>query len=220
MHYKTRIPFSILLAATGLFLCALTCCAGKTSPTTTATPEENPAPRTPTLHEILKAKAESAKEFIRRNGYSTDYCILIDFSIHSGKKRFFVWDYKADSILMSSLCAHGYGKNSTVSKPVFSNIEGSYCSSLGKYKIGVRAYSKWGINVHYKMHGLEPTNDNAFKRIVVLHSYEYIPEEETYPAHLPLGMSQGCPVISNETMRSIDELLQKQEKPLLMWIYN
>lgn len=220
MTHKISIPLFLLLLAISLFLYGLTCCAGKTSPTTVTAPDETPVAPTPTLEEILKPKADLTKEFCMKNGYNTDYCILIDFSIHSGKKRFFVWDFKSDSILLSSLCAHGYGKNSTASKPIFSNVEGSYCSSLGKYKIGIRSYSKWGINVHYKMHGLEPTNDNAFKRIVVLHSFEYIPEEETYPTHLPLGMSQGCPVISNETMRSIDELLKKQEKPLLMWIYN
>ncbi len=199
MLHKTPTPVFLLLVAAGLLLCGIT---------SAATPEES-----------LRDKAHAARTFCRANGYNTDYCILIDFGIHSGKKRFFVWDFKGDSILLSSLCAHGYGKNSTTAKPVFSNIEGSYCSSLGKYKIGVRSYSKWGINVHYKMHGLEPTNSNAFKRIVVLHSFEYVPEEETYPTHLPLGMSQGCPVISNETMRSVDKLLQKQDKPLLMWIY-
>lgn len=79
---------------------------------------------------------------------------------------------------------------------------------------------QWGINVHYKLHGLEPTNDNAFKRIVVLHSYTPLPATEVYPSHLPLGMSQGCPVICNETMRQIDVLLKAETKPVLLWIYN
>lgn len=173
----------------------------------------------PSLHELLKIKADSAKIYCTEKGLNTNYCILIDFSIHSGKKRFFVWDFTGDSIKHSSLCAHGYGKNSTVNKPVFSNIEGSYCSSLGHYKTGVRSYSKWGINVHYKLHGLDATNNNAFKRIVVLHSYEYIPDSEIHPQHLPLGMSQGCPVISDATMRHVDALLRKEKKPMLMWIY-
>ena len=89
-----------------------------------------------------------------------------------------------------------------------------------EYKVGIRAYSKWGINVHYKLHGLEPTNDNAFKRIVVLHSYTPLLATEVYPSHLPLGMSQGCPVICNETMRQIDVLLKAETKPVLLWIYN
>jgi hypothetical protein len=52
-------------------------------------------------------------------------------------------------------------------KPVYSNVVGSNCTSLGKYKIGKRSYSNWGINIHYKMHGLESSNSNAFKRHVV-----------------------------------------------------
>ena len=103
---------------------------------------------------------------------------------------------------------------------LFLAIRREVFASLGKYKVGIRAYSKWGINVHYKLHGLEPTNDNAFKRIVVLHSYTPLPATEVYPSHLPLGMSQGCPVICNETMRQIDVLLKAETKPVLLWIYN
>lgn len=36
----------------------------------------------------IKLYADSAKEFIRGKGYRDDFCFLVDFSIHSGKKRF------------------------------------------------------------------------------------------------------------------------------------
>lgn len=167
----------------------------------------------------LKSKADSAKIYCKKQGLNTKYCFLVDFSIHSGKKRFFVWDFEKDSIKYESLCCHGYGRNSTQEKPVFSNVEGSYCSSLGKYKVGVKSYSQYGINVHYKLHGLEKTNNNAFKRWVVLHSHNPVPDNNIYPKHLPLGWSQGCPVISNSTMKKIDELIKKEKKPILLWIY-
>lgn len=168
----------------------------------------------------LKAKADSAGLYCVKKGYSTQYCILIDFSIHSGKNRFFVWDFSQDSIKYQGLCCHGYGQKSTQKTPVFSNVEGSYCSSLGKYKVGARAYSNWGINVHYKMHGLEKTNSNAFKRWIVLHSHTPVPAKEIYPRHLPLGWSQGCPVVNDELMRKVDALLKEEKKPVMMWIYN
>ena len=167
----------------------------------------------------MKLKADSAKVYCVDKGFNTNYCFLVDFCIHSGKKRFFVWDFRGDSVVYASLCAHGYGKNSTASKPVFSNVEGSYCSSLGRYKVGIRSYSKWGINVHYKLHGLEPTNDNAFKRVIVLHSYDLVPATDIYPVHLPLGISQGCPVICNDVMRKVDKLLKGEAKPVLLWMY-
>ena len=167
----------------------------------------------------LKLKADSAKVYCVDKGFNTNYCFLVDFCIQSGKKSFFVWDFRGDSVVYASLCAHGYGKNSTASKPVFSNVEGSYCSSLGRYKVGIRSYSKWGINVHYKLHGLEPTNNNAFKRVIVLHSYDLVPATDIYPVHLPLGISQGCPVICNDVMRKVDKLLKGEAKPVLLWMY-
>lgn len=167
----------------------------------------------------LKAKADTAKQYSKSKGFSERYCILIDFSFHSGKNRLFVWDFERDTIKMQGLCCHGYGQQSTQKTPVFSNVEGSYCSSLGKYRVGDWAYSKWGINVHYKMHGLEKTNNNAFKRWIVLHSHTPMPKKEIYPTHLPLGWSQGCPVVSDDLMRKLDALLKEEKKSLLLWIY-
>ena len=149
----------------------------------------------------LKEKARVAEAYCKSKGFNTNYCFLVDFSVHSGKKRFFVWDFKEGCVKYASLCAHGHGKNSTHSKPVYSNVVNSGCSSLGKYKVGIRSYSKYGINVHYKLHGLESTNDNAFKRYVVLHSFTPVPSAEIYPVHLPLGISLGCPVVCDEVMR-------------------
>lgn len=170
----------------------------------------------------LKQKANEAMIFCEKNNYNTDFCILIDMKIHSGRNRMFVWNFKTNNIDRKALCAHGCGKGdkiSTGAKPIFSNIEGSLCSSLGKYKLGIRSYSQWGINIHYKMHGLEPTNNNAYKRIIVFHSHTPLPDKEIFPQHLPMGWSFGCPVTSDEMMTYIDKKLQSSKKPALMWIY-
>jgi hypothetical protein len=173
----------------------------------------------PNVLQSLKLKADTARAYCKQKGLNTNFCLLVDMKIHSGKNRFFVWDLEADTIIGKSLCAHGRGQGSTLSKPVFSNREGSYCTSIGKYKTGARAYSQYGINVHYKLHGLEATNSNAYKRIVVLHSYDYVPQFEIAPAYLPLGYSLGCPVIDNALMRKLDTLFKKQKKATLLWIY-
>ena len=172
--------------------------------------------------ERLKLKADSAMRYCKRKGFDTKHCFLLDFKIHSGKNRFFVWDFENDTIKYSGLCCHGYGNNAnrnTYDKLVFSNVPGSLCSSLGRYKVGIRSYSQWGINVHYKLHGLDKTNSNAFERIVVLHSHSPVPDEEIYPDHLPLGYSQGCPVLSDNFMRKVDDLLKDTKKPVLLWAY-
>ncbi len=168
----------------------------------------------------LKHKADTIKQFCKQKRFNTKYCFLVDFSRHSGRNRFFAWDLKRDTILFSGLCCHGYGKNSTKSTPEFSNQLNSYCSSLGKYKIGESGYSKWGIHILYKLYGLDRTNSNACRRSVVLHSYSPVPESEIYPIHLPLGWSQGCSVISKETMTKADNLLKEQTEPVILWIYD
>ncbi len=167
----------------------------------------------------LEAKADTALVFCKNKEFDTSFCILVDMKIHSGKNRFFIWDFKKDTIMHAGLCCHGAGGESSGSQPVFSNTPGSNCTSLGKYKIGIRSYSNYGIRVHYKLHGLEKTNNNAYKRIVVLHSHNPVPDYEIYPFHLPMGYSLGCPVISNELMTTLDGLLKKAGKPVLLWIY-
>lgn len=170
----------------------------------------------------LSEKASQAKDYCINHQMNTDFCILIDMSVHSGKYRFFVYDFAADQIVRSALCAHGCGKDdkkSTQETPVFGNEMGSYLTSLGKYKIGSRAYSQWGINVHYKLHGLETSNSNAYKRVVVLHSYTPVSTTEIHPDHLPLGWSFGCPVVDDATMHYLDAKLKKSKNPVLLWIY-
>lgn len=42
----------------------------------------------------------------------------------------------------------------------------------------------------------------------------------TLSSDTPLGISQGCPVISDEVMRKVDRLLKAEKKPVLLWIYD
>lgn len=170
----------------------------------------------------LEEKATEALAFCKKNGYNTDFCILIDMKIHSGRNRMFVWDFKQEKVEHEALCAHGCGRGnnrSTGGKPVFSNTDGSLLTSLGKYKLGARAPSQYGIKIHYKMHGLEPSNNNAYKRIIVLHSHTPVAAREIFPLHLPMGWSFGCPVTDDTTMRYLDKKLKASKKPVLLWIY-
>ncbi|MES2734022.1 MAG: murein L,D-transpeptidase catalytic domain family protein [Bacteroidota bacterium] len=165
------------------------------------------------------SKIREAKAFCRQQKLDTMIAFFVDMRIHPGKNRFFVYQFTTNEILHTGLCCHGMGSQSSATTPVFSNEKDSYCTSVGKYKLGARAYSHWGINIHYKMHGLDSTNTNAFSRIVVLHSYQQVPGHEIYPTPLPLGWSQGCPVISNELMTKLDGLLKNRKMPVMLWIY-
>ena len=166
--------------------------------------------------ERLKDKAKLAKAYCIKNNMDLEVCILVDMQIHSGKKRLFLWDFKGDSILKSGVCSHGTCNETTPSN--FSNVPNSHCSSLGKYKLGKRVYSTFGVNYSYKLHGLESTNSKAYDRVIVFHSWDIIEEEEVYPNEIV--ESWGCPSISNQLMIEMDEILKNKKKSVLFWIYN
>jgi len=176
-----------------------------------------------TVVQQTRAKAKSAYQYCKSKKMNTSICILIDMGIHSGLNRFIIWDFKKDTIIYSCLVSHGccsnpWSKDASKNKPSFSNQDGSHCSSLGKYKIGARGSSSWGIGIKYLLHGLEPSNSNALTRTIVLHSWDAISDTETYPNGTPEGW--GCPSVSNKSMSIIDVKLRSTQKPVLLWVYN
>ena len=174
-------------------------------------------------YDFTQSKANEALDYCKSRRMNEEFCILIDMGIHSGRKRFFVWDFKKDTIVHSFLVAHGscdnpWGMDRSKESPRFSNVDGSHCSSPGKFKIGNRGISSWGVKVNYLLHGLESSNNNALSREIVFHSWEKVSDEEIYPDGTPEGW--GCPAISNNSFKIIDPLLKAASKPVLMWIYD
>lgn len=164
---------------------------------------------------------KEAKAFCKSEKFNEDYYFLVDLSIHSGKNRFLIYDFKSQKITDQNLVTHGscdvLKTNDTKwGKAKCSNSDNSHCSSKGKYKIGKRDYSSWGIKVKYWLHGLESTNTNAEDRVVVLHSWTAVSDKEIYPKYSPL--SWGCPAVSDSFMKLLDEKLQQSKKPVLLWI--
>ena len=129
--------------------------------------------------EFIKALSIEALKYCKNNNYNSNLCFLLDMSVHSGKKRFFVWDLNKKKAILTGLVSHGcfnnpWGTDKSKSNPVFSNSPESHCTSLGKYKIGNPFISEWGIKKGYQLIGLEKTNSNAMRRQIVLHSWEEI----------------------------------------------
>lgn len=169
-----------------------------------------------------EAKLVEALDFCSKKGYSTSYCFLIDLGVHSGLNRFYVYNLDDKKLIKKGSVSHGCGKlpwGRCFSKDdaEFSNESNSHLSSLGKYRVGARYASQWGIKVGYLLYGLESTNSNALKREVVLHSWDVIIDEEV-PRGTPEGW--GCPAVSNAFMTGLDEDLKAIKKPVLMWIFN
>jgi hypothetical protein len=152
------------------------------------------------------------------HNYSTDYCILVDFSKPTGINRFFIYDFSKKKIVEKSLCAQGFGKNWNIFKhSKFSNVSGSNYSSLGKYKVGsLRKMSKAFFGKGYTVYGLDSSNSNALARGILIHRGN--PGFQTYP--LPcIPVSKGCFAVSDKMMYSIETYKQNTNKPILLYAY-
>mgnify|MGYP006200280279 FL=1 len=158
----------------------------------------------------FKNKAQEAFEFCKKNGLDTNTAILVNFAIPSGKNRLVVWDFKQQKILFSSLVAQGKCSDSLT----FSNLPNSNCSALGHYIIGRKTHSQWGEGYSFKLHGLDSSNYLAYYRFIVLHSADYVPEEEIYPKDIP--NSSGCPTVAHPTLNQLKSYISAK-KPMLMW---
>jgi hypothetical protein len=170
--------------------------------------------KTVILNRKLKGKAEEAKQFVKSSGYNTDKCFLIDMGLPSGSKRFYIYDLQKDTLQNAGLVAHGNCFEYWLEGRRYSNVVGSGCTSLGKYKIGASYTGKWGYS--YKLHGLEKTNDNAFERTVVLHAHSCVSETETTDE---ICQSNGCPTVSPNFLKDLKAIINSSGKPVLLWIY-
>jgi hypothetical protein len=139
----------------------------------------------------LNKKVIQAKDYIAEHGFDAEHCFLVDMRIPSGQNRFFVYNLGKDSVEIAGLVTHGSGITNS-DAPVFSNTPNSYCTSLGKYKIGNSYYGKFGLA--YKLYGLDKTNSKAFDRFVVLHAHACVPNDEVSP--FSICESWGCPTVS------------------------
>lgn len=184
------------------------------------------------LPDNIEEKAAELKAYCKKRGYSTELGILVDYSRHSGRPRFYVWDFEQGKVVIESLCAQGCGKDETAGKNMFSNEVGSLCSSLGHYKIGrERAMKKPRGRMAFTLVGLDKTNSNAVVRGILLHAVT-LPTFAIYPLGIPsrrisvLGRtvvypySEGCVTIPFDHYNEVAEKIHRSSKPIILWVYN
>lgn len=166
----------------------------------------------------LKQQADQLRSYLKDNDYNTEYCFLIDMSLPSGKKRFFIYNLKTNTVEESALVTHGIGSNVKGSDDElqFSNEPSSLQTSLGRYKIGSSYTGNFGLS--YKLYGLDKTNSKAYERAVVMHAHHSIPTTETYPVRI--GESFGCPSVAPSFLKTVGTYIKGSQKPIMMWIYN
>ncbi|MEZ0184670.1 murein L,D-transpeptidase catalytic domain-containing protein [Flavobacterium oncorhynchi] len=166
--------------------------------------------------ERFSSQVNEVKKLIKKDSkYNQDIVFLIDMKIPSGKNRFFVYDLKTHKIIDQGLVAHGSGSETkTKGKLKFSNVPNSLSTSLGRYSIGNSYVGKFGKA--YRLHGLDTTNSNAFKRDIVFHYYYDVPykEKDGYICN-----SFGCPMVNKKYFERMAEIIDNSESDILMSIY-
>jgi len=164
--------------------------------------------------EKLGQKADAAKLFVQQKDFNTSVCFLIDMSLPSGQNRFFIYDLTKDSVLAAGLVAHGNCFEYWLEGRKYSNVVGSGCTSLGRYRVGASYTGKFGYS--YKLHGLDTTNNNAFERTVVLHSHSCVPGSAVKDE---ICQSNGCPTVAPNFLGRLKTIINGSKKPVLLWIY-
>ncbi len=133
---------------------------------------------------------------------------VIDYSRPSTDKRLWVFDVASGSLLHREHVSHGQGSGENFARK-FSNIEGSYQTSLGLYRTAETYMGGNGYSL--RMDGLDPGfNDNARQRAIVMHGAWYA-NPDLIRTQGRLGRSQGCPALREQVARVvIDDLKQRQ----------
>lgn len=164
-----------------------------------------PASVQPDRIEVLRQLAKSVgtqiaveRLIIYRDKYRPNsnprYWAAVNFDLHSAKPRLFLFDCVA-GIASGHLCAHGRGSEGPADDgfaEIFSNNDGSNCSSLGIYNCDVTYYGSHGKSLY--LDGLEASNSNARRRHIVMHGADYV-SPSVIAKTKRIGRSLGCPAI-------------------------
>ena len=147
----------------------------------------NPAAaRDAQLLAIARAQLERVGDVI----WKKDIVGIADFGLHSSKKRFHFVDLVNERV-QSYHVTHGTGSDSEHDGWLkrYSNIEGSEATSRGAYLTRSWYTGRYGTSI--RLDGLDPTNDLALPRAIVMHEANY-----ARPEHVArwgkLGRSNGC----------------------------
>ncbi len=131
---------------------------------------------------------------------------IADYSQSSNKKRLYVIDLKNKKLLFNTYVAHGRNTGEEFAKS-FSNVEGSYKSSLGFY---VTEHPITGSHTGFSLliDGVEKGfNDHAVQRAIIIHAAEYA-TENFIKKYGRLGRSYGCPSVPPEMNKPIIDAIK------------
>jgi hypothetical protein len=130
---------------------------------------------------------------------------IADYGQHSAAPRFHIVDLLSGKT-EQFLVAHGKGSDPahTGWLKEFSNVSGSEASSAGAYLTAEEYTGKHGRS--QRLDGLDPINDNARARAIVLHGAWYV-DLGLVGKIGKIGRSQGCFAFSESDLRTVMDKL-------------
>lgn len=134
-----------------------------------------------------------------------DRVAIADFAAPSAKPRLHLIDLAGGSS-KSFLVAHGSGSDPAHTGWLqrFSNQDGSNASCEGAFATADYYVGKHGRS--QRLLGLDPTNDNALARAIVVHAAWYA-NPDMLRTHGMLGRSQGCFAVAEADLAEVCERL-------------
>jgi len=155
----------------------------------------------PAVDPVLREQAMAALARHGRSLWSRDVVGIVDFGLPSAVPRFHLVDILAGTTT-TLLVAHGRGSDPdhTGMLQSFSNVEGSQASSEGAYLIGDPYVGIHGPS--RRLIGLDPTNDRAEARAIVIHAAWYA-GPDMIPRQGRLGRSDGCFAVGQDDIGQV-----------------
>lgn len=157
-------------------------------------------------HKLLSDFFDTATYLEPEKLTETTWAFIIDFKMHSSRKRGHLLNLKTGQV-SSYVVAHGINsdpdRDGYATK--FSNISGSYQSSLGLYTTAETYYGSFGYSM--RLDGQESTNDRARGRAIVMHGTK-MSEAEYIKKYGQAGFSRGCPAVGTHVTRALIDRLK------------
>ena len=155
----------------------------------------------PVIDSRIVARARAAFDRHRSQIAHGDVVGIADFTRASREHRFFLLDTNTGRVTRH-LVSHGRGSDPahTGFLQRFSNRIGSEASSDGAYVMGDYYYGKYGRSM--RVRGLDPSNNNAEARAIVVHTAWYA-EPDVVQQHGRLGRSEGCFALPNASLQEV-----------------
>lgn len=198
MNRRSLLGAGILLAAGGAIRSALAVADSPPEPSLPPVPAVAAAGNADTrlVERALAELARHGDRIVHR-----DMVAVVDFSLASHQPRLHLIDLLG-GVTSTLLVAHGRGSDPGNSGRLerFSNRPGSNASSNGSFLTGDTYWGKHGLS--RKLIGLDPENDAAERRAIVIHSAGYVSREMARDQGR-IGRSHGCFAVAQNDLARV-----------------